>query len=60
MARPRKNPEDPKWKEDNSKELVIFAAVLSGLVTRGGMNLDQMIKTAKEYSAEAIKQWEQQ
>lgn len=60
MARPRKNPEDPKWKEDNSKELVIFAAILSGLVTRGGMNLDQMIKTAKEYSAEAIKQWEQQ
>ncbi len=60
MARPRKNPEDPKWKEDNSKELVIFAAVLSGLVTRGGMNLDQMIKTAKEYSAEAIRQLEQQ
>ncbi len=60
MARPRKNPEEPKWKEDSAKELGIFAAVLSGLVTRGGMNLDQMIKTAKEYSAEAIKQWEQQ
>lgn len=61
MARPRKNPDDPKWnvvqetvqvKPDDWK--LYFAAALTGLIARGGMSSDQMIKTAKQYANEAL------
>lgn len=63
MARPRKNPDDPKWqsvkeevesKPDDWK--LYFAAALTGLIARGGLSSDQMIKTAKQYADEVITQ----
>lgn len=63
MARPRKNPEDPKWqsvkeevesKPDDWK--MYFCAAFSGLIARGGLSHEQIIKTAKQYADEAIKQ----
>ena len=63
MARPRKNPDDPKWnpvqetvqvKPDEWK--LYFAAALTGLIARGGLPSDQMIKTAKQYADDVITQ----
>lgn len=54
MPRPRKNPEDPKWQEEHkfsSHEWnICYAAALSGLVARGGMSIEQMVKTAAQYA----------
>jgi hypothetical protein len=69
MARPRKNPDDPKWLQNvgtseqiPSVEVVndyewkmYFAAALTGLIARGGFSSEQMIKTAKQYADEARK-----
>jgi hypothetical protein len=63
MARPRKNPDDPKWtpapesvpiSKDDWK--MYFCAAFSGLIARGGLSHEQIIKTAKQYADEAIKQ----
>jgi len=77
MARPRKNPDDPKWSskqcsrcgEVNPAEIhtcspqvsnedwkMYFCAAFSGLIARGGLSHEQIIKTAKQYADEAIKQ----
>lgn len=60
MARPRKNPDDPKWnpvqetvQPDEWK--LYFAAALTGLIARGGLSSEQMIKTAKQYADDAVK-----
>lgn len=57
MPRPRKNPEDPKWAEEpkfNSSEWnMLYAAALSGLVSRGGLPIEQIVKTAAQYADEA-------
>jgi len=72
MARPRKNPDDPKWNAQNiehnvhiepnnahkSKQkpdewILLFSAAFGGLVSRGGMSMDQAIKTASQYADEA-------
>lgn len=63
MARPRKNPEDPKWNVGTSQKvpthqktdewMMLFSAALTGLVTRGGFSSEQIIKTAKQYADEA-------
>ena len=58
MPRPRKNPDDPKWsivteQPVNEDWKLYFAAALTGLIARGGLSSDQMIKTAKQYADEA-------
>lgn len=65
MARPRKNPDDPKWLQNvgTSEQIptvcndwkMYFAAALTGLIARGGFSSEQMIKTAKQYADEAQK-----
>jgi hypothetical protein len=59
MARPRKNPDDPKWQpiqnvgtseQVPTEWLTLYAAVLTGLVARGGFSEDQMVKTAAQYA----------
>lgn len=52
MGRPRKNPE-PVEKPDEWK--LYFASALGGLISRGGMSEEQMIKTAAQYADAAIK-----
>lgn len=60
MARPRKNPDDPKWsyqeKPTNQKPdewILIFTSAFGGLVSRGGFSVEQAIKTASQYADEA-------
>ncbi len=80
MARPRKNPDDPKWLhpsepkwpvQDSCKRCgkespadvhtctphepwqMYFAAAMTGLIARGGLSPEQMIKTAMQYADEA-------
>ena len=62
MARPRKNPDDPKWQpvqetvQVNKDEWkMYFCAAFSGLIARGGFSSEQMIKTAKQYADEAVR-----
>ena len=60
MARPRKNPDDPKWQHepvqvDKDEWKMYFCAAFSGLIARGGFSSEQMIKTAKQYADEAVK-----
>jgi hypothetical protein len=65
MGRPRKNPDDPKWDKNEPQEAtsqvnddwrIFFAAVLGGLIARGGgQTYEQMIKTASEIAKEAQK-----
>lgn len=60
MARPRKNPDDPKWIQNvgTSEQIptvcndwkLYFAAALTGMIARGGFSEEQMIKTAKQYA----------
>ena len=61
MARPRKNPDDPKWNVGTSEQIptvcndwkMYFSAALTGLIARGGFSSEQMIKTARQYADEA-------
>ena len=63
MPRPRKNPDDVKWgntlqnvginKQVPTEWLMLYAAAFTGLVARGGLSEDQMIKTAKQYAEAA-------
>lgn len=55
MARPRKNPEDPKWNKQQKPDewILLFSSAFGGLVSRGGMSMDQAIKTASQYADEA-------
>lgn len=60
MARPRKNPDDPKWQQEIVQDKpddwkLYFAAALTGLIARGGFSSEQMIKTAKQYADEAVR-----
>lgn len=62
MARPRKNPDDPKWQPvqetvqvNNDDWKMYFAAALTGLIARGGFSSEQMIKTAKQYADDAVR-----
>ena len=68
MARPRKNPDDPKWQPiqnvGTSEQMptewqLYFAAALTGLIARGGFPIEQMVKTASQYADEAVKFTEQ-
>jgi hypothetical protein len=57
MGRPRKNPDDPKWQEPKpAKDYdwhLFFAAALGGLIAKGGLSYDQLIKTASQIATEA-------
>jgi hypothetical protein len=65
MGRPRKNPDDPKWKEPVFATGIkirqpraydwnlFFAAALGGLIAKGGLSYDQLIKTASSIATEA-------
>jgi len=65
MGRPRKNPDYPKWNINESPEQestiydwridwsLFFAAALGGLIARGGLQYDQMIKIASQIATEA-------
>ncbi len=58
MGRPRKNPDDPKWQEPSfaPKDYdwrLFFAAALGGLIAKGGLQYDQMIKIASHIATEA-------
>ena len=57
MGRPRKNPDDPKWQEPKpAKDYdwhLFFAAALGGLIAKGGLSYDQLIKTASSIATEA-------
>ena len=57
MGRPRKNPDDPKWKEPKQQKdydwHLFFAAALGGLIAKGGLSYDQLIKTASSIATEA-------
>lgn len=58
MGRPRKNPDDPKWntQENIAKDYdwrLFFAAALGGLIAKGGLQYDQMIKIASQIATEA-------
>jgi hypothetical protein len=60
MARPRKNPDDPKWQQEIVQDKpddwkLYFAAALTGLIARGGFSSEQMIKTAKQYADDAVR-----
>lgn len=60
MARPRKNPDDPKWQQeiaqDNTDDWKLyFCAAFSGLIAKGGLSHEQIIKTAKNYADEAVR-----
>ena len=58
MGGPRKNPDDPKWQESKPTARdydwnLFFAAALGGLIARGGLSYDQLIKTASSIATEA-------
>lgn len=58
MGRPRKNPDDPKWNTEikPSRDYdwnLFFAAALGGLIAKGGLSYDQLIKTASSIATEA-------
>jgi hypothetical protein len=55
MGRPRKNPDDPKWqpKQRDYDWQLFFAAALGGLIAKGGLSYDQLIKTASQIATEA-------
>lgn len=61
MGRPRKNPDDPKWNTNETQGKIakdydwnlFFAAALGGLIAKGGLSYDQLIKTASSIATEA-------
>ena len=62
MARPRKNPDDPKWieqiKPDTDVKLVLYAVSLAGVIAQGKpMSHEQAARSAMEYAEAALKIW---
>jgi hypothetical protein len=60
MARPRKNPDDPKWKEptDPDVKLVLYAVSLAGVIAQGKpMSHEQAARSAMEYAEAAMRIW---
>ena len=61
MARPRKNPDDPKWKEqtDPDVKLVLYAVSLAGVIAQNkAMSHEQVARSAMEYAEAAMRIWE--
>jgi hypothetical protein len=62
MARPRKNPDDPKWieqiKPDTDVKLVLYAVSLAGVIAQGKpMSHEQAARSAMEYAEAAMRIW---
>lgn len=64
MARPRKNPDDPKWtieepiKSNTDVKLVLYAVSLAGVIAQcKPMSHEQTAKIAMEYAEAAMKIW---
>lgn len=61
MARPRKNPDDPKWnqtKQDTDIKLVLYAVSLAGVIAQSKpMSHEQAARSAMEYAEAALKIW---
>lgn len=60
MARPRKNPDDPKWSqpEQTDVKLVLYAVSLAGVIAQSKpMSQEQAARAAMEYAEAAMKIW---
>jgi hypothetical protein len=61
MARPRKNPDDPKWTKESELtdvKLVLYAVSLAGVIAQNRpMSHEQAAKNAMEYAEAALKIW---
>ncbi len=62
MARPRKNPDDPKWQNEqvqtNDVKLILYAVSLAGVIAQGKpVSQEQAAKSAMEYAEAALKIW---
>ncbi len=64
MARPRKNPDDPKWetqepiKPDADVKLVLYAVSLAGVIAQGKpVSHEQAARSAMEYAEAAMRIW---
>jgi hypothetical protein len=62
MARPRKNPDDPKWieqiKPDTDVKLVLYAVSLAGVIAQGKpVSQEQAARAAMEYAEAAMRIW---
>ena len=66
MARPRKNPDDPKWtietqepiKSNADVKLVLYAVSLAGVIAQGKpMSHEQAARSAMEYAEAAMRIW---
>lgn len=67
MARPRKNPDDPKWeametqepiKSNTDVKLVLYAVSLAGVIAQGKpVSHEQAARSAMEYAEAAMRIW---
>ena len=62
MARPRKNPDDPKWQNEqvqtNDVKLILYAVSLAGVIAQcKPMSHEQAARNAMEYAEAALKIW---
>lgn len=58
MGRPRKNPAEnfpQKVQERPDEWKLYFAAAMTGLISRGGFQSDQVMKTATQYADDALR-----
>lgn len=65
MARPRKNPDDPKWetqepiKSNTDVKLVLYAVSLAGVIAQAKpMSHEQAARSAMEYAEAAMRIWQ--
>jgi hypothetical protein len=65
MARPRKNPDDPKWetqepiKYNTDVKLVLYAVSLAGVIAQGKpVSHEQAARSAMEYAEAAMRIWQ--
>lgn len=68
MARPRKNPDDPKWTIEHQEsiknnelhdvKLILYAVSLAGVIAQSKpMSHEQAARNAMEYAEAALKIW---
>jgi hypothetical protein len=66
MARPRKNPDDPKWQNvgtyeevpTNDVKLILYSVSLAGVIAQGKpVSHEQAARSAMEYAEAALKIW---
>jgi hypothetical protein len=62
MARPRKNPDDPKWQNEetstNDVKLILYAVSLAGVIAQcKPVSHEQAARSALEYAEAAMRIW---